>query len=278
MQRQLTSILVIAGSDCSGGAGIQADIRAASVRGVFASTTVTAVTTQNSHDLSEIVVLNPQTVAGQIKSVFDDCHPMAVKIGMLGSIENGMAVADFLREHAEGIPIVVDPVMKASAGGNLTRQIDEITEFYVNELCPLATIVTPNLGEAISLGGNGANQLELATSLLDVLKCKAIVLKGGHAKGNLLTDVLAMRTNCGCLEMKSISASKVDCHNLHGTGCTYSSILAAELAKGQSIEEAFQTASWLLKGFISESSGYSLGNSNYGPLNLFNYHCITQNI
>lgn len=272
MQRQLISIMSIAGSDCSGGAGIQADIRAAAARGVFATTAVTAVTIQNSHGLSEVVVMDPDTVTGQMNSVFEDSRPMAVKIGMLGSIGNGMAVADFLREHGEEIPIVVDPVMKASAGGALAQKADDIANFYANILCPLATVVTPNLDEAITLGGKGNTQEELATSLLGVLKCRAVVLKGGHANGNLLTDVLAIRRNHGYMEVMTVTASKVDCHNLHGTGCTYSSILAAELAKGRTIEEAFHTSSWLMKGFISESASYSLGNSLYGPLNLFNYH------
>lgn len=271
MQRQLISILSIAGSDCSGGAGIQADIRAAALRGVFATTAVTAVTVQNSHGLNEIVVMNPTTVINQIKAVFQDSIPKAIKIGMIGTLENGRVIASFLREYCQDIPIVIDPVVKASAGGDLSTDTGHIVDFYISELCPLATIVTPNLDEAKRFGANRGNEVETAHALLKILQCRSVVLKGGHSSEDMITDTLAERAADNSILTSSVTASKENCHNLHGTGCTFSSILAAELAKGRSISESFLSASWILKGIISDSSGYFLGKSEYGPLNIFNY-------
>lgn len=271
MQRQLISILTIAGSDCSGGAGIQADIRAAALRGVFATTAVTAVTVQNSHGLTDMIVTKPSAVIGQMKAIFEDSPPMAIKIGMIGSLENGRAIATFLKEYCRDIAIVIDPVMKASAGGTLSADKDHIIGFYVNDLFPLATIVTPNLEEAECFGAYKGDEAAKATLLLKKFKCRGVVLKGGHSAGNLITDTLAEYAADDVIVMHSVTASRENCRNLHGTGCTFSSILAAELAKGSNISEAFRTASWTLKGIISDSSGYSLGNSGYGPLNLFNY-------
>lgn len=272
MQKHLISIMSIAGSDCSGGAGIQADIRAAAKCGVFASTVVTAVTTQNSHGMSEMIVMSPETVISQMKSIFADSRPMAIKIGMLGSIDVGMAVAKFLKDYCGGIPIVIDPVIKASAGGNLTTEAEAMADFYKSELSPLASIVTPNLNEAKEFGVSDKMQEDIAIELLNTLKCRSVTLKGGHSEGDFITDTLAFHNEKGQVGVLALSASKIECRNLHGTGCTYSSILAAQLAKGSSIEEAFATAFWLMKGLISASSGYTLGDSAYGPLNLFNYH------
>lgn len=188
---------------------------------------------------------------------------------MIGSLENGVAIANFLKDYAAATPIVIDPVMKASAGGNLSAAVEDLIGFYTEELCPLATVVTPNLEEAKLFGSSGASQSEQAISLLDILNCKAVVLKGGHSNDDTITDVLAVKSGRTPIEM---SAPKIDCKNLHGTGCTLSSIMAAELAKGFSIKDAFITASVKMKDIIAKSSEYKLGSSDYGPLNIFNYH------
>ena len=274
MQRQLTTILTIAGSDCSGGAGIQADLRAAAMRGVFTSTAVTAVTVQNSHGLSDMVVMPQHIVVGQIMAVFQDAIPSAIKIGMVGSLENGIAIARCLKEYAATIPIVIDPVMKASSGGNLSASIETMVDFYKEELCPMATVVTPNLDEAGIFGASGDSQSEQAIFLLDILNCKAVVLKGGHSDNDAITDVLAIRLEHNDTVTDTVTSPKIDCRNLHGTGCTFSSLMAADMAKGFSIKDAFRSASLTMKDIIAKSSGYSLGCSEYGPLNLFNYHTV----
>ncbi|MBD5355941.1 MAG: hydroxymethylpyrimidine/phosphomethylpyrimidine kinase [Bacteroides sp.] len=274
MQRNLISILAIAGSDNSGGAGIQADVRAAALRNVFCSTAITAVTSQSSNGMSGMTLVNQDFLIQQIKDVFIDASPLAIKIGMLGSLDNGFAVTEFLHKYAKAIPIVIDPVMMITAGNNIISDSGKLTDLYVNHLCPLATIVTPNLEEARILGASGTTQRELTASLLNILRCKAVILKGGHSKGNLVTDVLALTCQDSSIKFYEVTASKEYCKNLHGTGCTYSSIVAAELAKGYSIIDAFMTASWLMKSIINQSTYYHYHNSNYGPLNLFNYHTI----
>lgn len=271
-QRQLTTILSIAGSDCSGGAGIQADIRAAALHGVFAATAVTAVTVQNSRGLAGMDVMSAASVVSQIEAVFEDVRPDAIKIGMIGSLDNGIAIADFLKTKARGIPVVIDPVMKATAGGNLSADIADMASFYACTLSPLATVVTPNLNEAKIFGCYNEDPADAAKALLHKLRCTAVVLKDGHSEKNIITDVLAFSDGKGDVTVDRVSASKIECNNLHGTGCSYSSILAAELAKGISIKEAFRIASTDMKAIISRSGGYSLGQSPYGPLNMFDYH------
>ncbi len=271
MPRQLISILTIAGSDCSGGAGIQADIRAASLCGVYATSVVTAVTTQNSNGIRDIVEVNPESVIRQLECVFEESAPQAIKIGMLGSLEIGETVVAFLRDNAANIPIVVDPVMSATAGGNLTPNSKDIVSFYTDELSPVSTIVTPNIPEAERFGCLRDNPDDTAMALLYRLNCMAVVLKGGHSDGELLSDILAVKNQDGKNSIERVTASRIECHNLHGTGCTFSSMLAAELAKGNSITDAFHTSSWKMKTLIADSRGYSLGHSRYGPLNMFDY-------
>lgn len=274
MSRKLISILSIAGSDCAGGAGIQADIRAAAMRNVFASTAVTAVTVQNSQGLKALNPISPEALLAQIQCIFEDCRPNAIKIGMLGSIENGRTVVSFLRDYAKEIPIVVDPVMSATAGGHLSLNPSEIHDFYVHELCPLATVVTPNLQEVEKFGCRKDNIGSTAECLLDKLGCKAVVIKGGHSQDAIITDTLAMPGLPGSIIMHMVSSSRISCHNLHGTGCVYSSLLASEIAKGKDISEAFKITSWQMKAIISQSCDYKLGNADYGPLNLFDYQTI----
>lgn len=274
MSRKLISILSIAGSDCTGGAGIQADIRAAAMRNVFASTAVTALTVQNSRGLKSLIPTSPDVLLAQLQSIFEDSRPNAIKIGMLGSIENGRTVVDFLRNRAQDIPIVVDPVMSATVGGDLSINPSEILDLYVDELCPLATVVTPNLKEVDKFGCLKDKIGSTADSLLDKLGCKAVVIKGGHSEGGIITDTLAMTALPESIVLNIVSASRIYCHNLHGTGCVYSSLLAAELAKGKEIAEAFRITSWQMKAIISQSSDYTLGNADYGPLNLFDYQTI----
>lgn len=213
----------------------------------------------------------PDILAAQLSSISEDCRPDAIKVGMLASLENGRIVSNFIRDNALDIPIVVDPVMKASVGGNLSEDADAMADFYMNELCQYATVVTPNLEEIEKFGCNAGDMKESARALLGKLRCKAVVVKGGHSKGDIITDVLATRDNCGDVIFGTVTASRINCNNLHGTGCFFSSLMAAELAKGYDIHDAFLTSSWLMKSIISESRGYSLGESDYGPLNLFNY-------
>ncbi len=275
MHRQLISILTIAGSDCSGGAGIQADLRAASTRSVYASTAITSVTVQNSRGVTETFVMSPDMVEKQMMSVFEDTNPNAIKIGMLGSLENGKTVVEFIKKYGAGIPVVIDPVMKATSGGDLVEYNSAMKTFYMSELFPLATVVTPNLEEIrFFVPEDDITYKEIAASFLNNCSCHAVILKGGHSEEDLITDLLAFTDYSGHISFREVTTSRMKCNNLHGTGCVYSSIIASEIAKGKPLTEAFQITSFLMKSFIAESSGYRLGKSEYGPLNLFNYQTL----
>lgn len=276
MKRELTTILSIAGSDCTGGAGIQADIRAAAANGVFTMTAVTAVTAQNSHGVSAVYPVPPSILEAQLNDILEDVRPDAIKIGMLGSCENGETIARVLKNY-RGIPVVIDPVMSSSAGGDLNSSTGQILELYLSKLFPIATVVTPNLIESElflkqTTAKGGADSIEeFAGSLLRLFRSEAVVLKGGHSSGDILTDTLAYRSESGIVRFKTFCSRRISCKNLHGTGCVYSSLLASELAKGRDLSRAFTNASAMIKEFISDSTGYDFGSSDYGPLNTNDY-------
>lgn len=273
MKKRLTTILSIAGSDCTAGAGIQADIKAAAACGVYATTVLTAVTSQNSTGVSQIFNLPADVVYSQLSAVFAEAKPDAIKIGMIGSLEIGQVVVRFIKKHANDIPIVVDPVMSATSGGNLNSNINEFADFYTNDLLPIVSVATPNLKEAgIFLRRNLSDVDEnTASQLLTLFKCNAVALKGGHCVGNEISDILATATPHGRHVFKTIKTARMDCDNLHGTGCTFASLLASQLAKGKPIQDAFENTGNMIRSFIKQSTGHILGHSSYGPLNTLGF-------
>lgn len=275
MQRKLVTLLTIAGSDCTGGAGIQADIRAAAACGVYAMSVVTAVTAQNSKGVANILPISYHDLKAQLQAISEEIIPDAVKIGMIGSIDNCEVIADFLETLPSSIPIVVDPVLASSAGGDLSSNKPKLADLMISRLFPLSDVVTPNLKEAEYFIGktfdcvNHGSTQGIAAELLKIFRSKAVILKGGHLSGNILVDTLVSKEDPDT--PRKYRSKRIVCKNLHGTGCTYASILASELAKNNTIGNAFFKASSMINDIISKSIDYDFGASNYGPLNVLDY-------
>jgi hydroxymethylpyrimidine/phosphomethylpyrimidine kinase len=221
-------LLTIAGSDSGGGAGLQADLKTFAAHGTFGMSVVTAITAQNTCGVRARLDLAPELVMAQLEAVLEDLPPAAIKIGMLGSAAVVVAVAQRLRPLARTVPIVVDPVLIAGSGDPLLDA--DAVAVLVGELLPLATVITPNLPEAERLAGRAAPTAELA---LDLARIAPSLVKGGHAAGEEIEDVLAVGSHSERFRHQRLRPDKV-----HGTGCTLASALAVELARGRDVREA----------------------------------------
>ena len=262
-------VLSIAGSDCSGGAGIQADIKTISACGAFAMSAVTAVVDENTVGVTGIWAVPPEFVCGQIRSCLEDIGTDAIKIGMLGTPELVRAVARQLREGAAEVPIVLDPVMVAQSGDRLVG--DEAAEALKGELIPMAAVITPNLPEASALLGRpirrAADLREGAAELCRRFGCAAALVKGGHlAEGEDSDDLLYESTAGG--RWVEYPGERIATRNNHGTGCTLSSAIAAHLALGAPLEEAVRRAKDYITGAIRSGAGYRVG-KGHGPVDHF---------
>lgn len=269
MSTNLHTLLSIAGSDPVGGAGIQADIRSGNLLGLHVMTAITAITAQNSHKVKEVFFIPPKLLKDQLDSVIEDVMPDSIKIGLIGSEENFLIISDFLKSLPSNVKVVIDPVIKASSDGRLMinlKDIKEIISLYINYLFPFSTVITPNLYELKMFSDNVSDLC--SKEILDHLHANSIVLTGGHSKDKIVTDTLI--TSDG---ISKFSHPRYNCHNLHGTGCTYSSILASFLALGNDLKKAVSLTSSKISEIISRSCDYSLGSSIYGPLNI-NYYTI----
>lgn len=274
MASNLYTILSIAASDPTSGAGIQADIKAAAYCGVYALTAVTAVTAQNSKSLLNLSSVSPDLLKSQLTAIADDVTPDAIKIGMIGSLENGYEIVKFLKSFAYGIPVVIDPVMKASVEGTGSDK-NELADFYRRELLPLASVATPNIAEAALLTEERCDDIRTsAATLISECRCRAVVIKGGHGTGDILTDLLAYISDSSAMVFKSCQFRRVDTINLHGTGCTYASLFASYLAQGNDISAAFDKTEAAISSIILASGNHTLGKSEYGPLNTLGF-CTT---
>jgi hydroxymethylpyrimidine/phosphomethylpyrimidine kinase len=222
--------LTIAGSDSGGGAGIQADLKAFAAAGVYGTTTIVALTAQNTVGVTAVHEVPPEFVSAQLEAVFSDIGVDAAKTGMLFSKPLIEAVADFLGAHR--VPLVVDPVMIASSGAKLLR--DDAVDALVARLFPLATVVTPNLSEARALAGRDGTRGELAERLHE-LGAPAVIVTGGHGESPIdhLYD--------GSRHIE-IPVERHDVRATHGAGCTHSATLAALLARGETLDEAARGA------------------------------------
>jgi len=258
-------VLSIAGSDSGGGAGIQADLKTFAAMGCYGTTVITSLTAQNTTGVSAIYTVTPSFVLEQLSAVWTDIGADAVKIGMLHSPEIISAVAGFLK-NCQAPNIVLDPVMIAKSGDRLLRE--EAAASLMDELFPLATVITPNLPEAAALLGRpleGSESMEQAARDLAKLGPAAVLIKGGHLENESCLDLLYERhkDKATCFE-----ALRVNTNNTHGTGCTLSAAIAAGLACGFSLSEAIGRAKDYLYGALIAGNSYRLG-SGHGPVHHF---------
>ena len=254
----MKTALSIAGSDCSGGAGIQADIKTMTMHGVYAMSVITALTAQNTTGVRGIQESTPEFLKLQLDAVFQDIYPDAVKIGMVASGDLIHVIADRLRFYHAG-NVVVDPVMVASAGSSLMKQ--NAVQTLMKELLPLATLVTPNIPEAQVLSGRmictKADMIAAAKEIGDSNRC-AVLLKGGHSINDANDLLYADGEFCW------FEGVRIDNPNTHGTGCTLSSAIASNLAKGFSLAESIQMAKDYISGALSAMLDLGKGS---GPMN-----------
>lgn len=257
---KMKRLLVIAGSDSSGGAGIQADIKTAQAFGVYAQTAVTAVTVQNTLGVTGAHIVPPDLVRGQIIACLSDIGADAIKTGMLGSADMVEMVARTLAEHAPNIPLVVDPVMVAKGGAKL---LDEAAVTVMKKLLlPLASVITPNLPEAEVLTGiypQSEHRIRNAAMVFKMLKVENVLFKGGHGDGKTVRDVLWSGG-----EFLNFEAPRQDTPHTHGTGCTLATAIACGLAQERSLRDAVSRAHMFVQNAIRTAPGLGTG---HGPLN-----------
>lgn len=263
-QRRYPVALSIAGSDSSGGAGIQADIKTFSALGVYGATAITAITAQNTQGVHSQFALSPQMVHDQIVTVVEDISPSAIKIGMLSNAEIANAVSDTLMRY--DIPIVLDPVMVSSSGHRLLST--DAQKVIKERLIPLSAIVTPNIPEMEALCAMPIStiyQKEAAARHLIELGAQAVLLKGGHEEGDIKIDILYQNTADG-LSTLYLSSPTIRTKNIHGTGCTLSAAIAAFLARGYNPADAVKEAKEFISKAIGAGAEISIG-QGYGPVN-----------
>ena len=253
----MKTALTIAGSDSSGGAGIQADIKTMTMHGVYAMSASTAMTAQNTTGVRAIQEATPDFLRQQLDAVYEDIRPDAVKIGMVSSSELIRVIADRLRFYGAG-NVIVDPVMVASAGSSLIRQ--DAVQMLIRELLPISTLVTPNIPEAQVLSGltirDKEDMIVAAKQIGDRYRC-AVLLKGGHSV-NDANDLLYANG-----ELRWFEGKRIDNPNTHGTGCTLSSAITANLALGYDLAESIRRAKEYLSGALSAMLDLGKGS---GPL------------
>ena len=258
----MNTALTIAGSDSSGGAGIQADIKTMTANGVYAMSAITALTAQHTTGVTGIMEVTPEFLSLQLEAIFTDIYPDAVKTGMVSSGELIKTISATLKKY-NAKNIVVDPVMVATSGAKLIS--DEAIEILKAELLPLATVITPNIPEAEVLSGmtikNEEDMIKAAKAIYEKFNCN-VLLKGGH-QINDANDLLYR--DGGYVWFKG---KRIDNPNTHGTGCTLSSAIASNLAKGENLDDAVKHAKEYISGALAAMLDLGKGS---GPL----AHCYT---
>jgi hydroxymethylpyrimidine/phosphomethylpyrimidine kinase len=257
----MKKVLTIAGSDSSGGAGIQADIKTITVHKMYSMSAITALTAQNTTGVYGVLESTPEFLAKQLDCIFQDIYPDSIKIGMVSSKNLIETIAEKLKEY-NAKNVVVDPVMVSTSGSKLLK--DDAIEALINKLIPLATIITPNIPEAEVLSGikiNGPMDMEKAAKIISEKLAGAVLIKGGHSLRDA-NDLLYENGKCTW-----ICGNRIDNPNNHGTGCTLSSAIACNLAEGYSILKSVRRA----KIYVTEAlkSNLNLGKGP-GPLD----HCF----
>jgi hydroxymethylpyrimidine/phosphomethylpyrimidine kinase len=254
-------VLIIAGSDSGGGAGIQADIKTVTANGGFAATAITALTAQNTQEVRAIFPVPPAFIREQMLAVLEDIGADALKTGMLHDAPVIEMVAEVIAAHAASLPLVVDPVMVAESGAQLLQ--GAAVQALSERLLPLASVITPNLPEAEVLLGERIPDTESARAAAQALRTRfgcAVLLKGGHLAGETITDVLV---SAGGQE-NLFEGERIVSRSTHGTGCTLASALAVQLARGVELVEAVAYARFYLREAIA--TAVPLG-GGHGPVN-----------
>ncbi len=257
----MRKVLTIAGSDCSGGAGIQADLKTMTAFGVYGMSVITALTAQNTTGVSEIIEVDPEFVAKQIDAVFTDIRPDAVKIGMVANSSLIRIISEKLKEY-DAKNIVVDPVMVSTSGSRLLK--DDAVDSLINDLIPLADIITPNIPETEVLSGIRIKDMESMAEGGRLIAKKAetgVLVKGGHF-GDRADDLLVTREGSEVW----FYSERIDNPNTHGTGCTLSSAIACGLASDLSLEESVLAAKEYITDALKSNLDLGMGR---GPLD----HC-----
>ncbi|MEY2659328.1 MAG: hypothetical protein RLZZ123_500 [Pseudomonadota bacterium] len=255
-------VLTIAGSDSGGGAGIQADLKTFAALGCYGMTALTALTAQNTLGVQAIHAVPPAFLKAQLQSVLDDIGVDAIKIGMLHAPEIVEVVAWAIDQYRPA-HVVLDPVMVATSGDRLIAE--ETVSELVRQLFPRASLITPNLDEAEWLLGHaiaGAQALPAAAQELLQMGARAVLLKGGHLAGDEVVDWLQVPAREGV----RLASPRIASHNVHGTGCTLSSAIAAHMALGHELEAAVRLARQYILAAIAAGAGFGLG-QGHGPLN-----------
>lgn len=259
------SVLTIAGSDSSAGAGIQADLKTIAALGSYGLSVITALTAQNTQGVQEILAIPPQFVTAQLNSIFQDIPVNAVKIGMVHNIEMIKTLAAYLKPYS--LPIVIDSVMTAKGGAQLIAS--DAIQVLKSELLPLATVVTPNIPEAEALSGLSPIQtyadMERAAIYLGEQGIAAVLIKGGHLEDRMARDCLYIKS---LQELRWYESLRIRTPNTHGTGCTLSAAIATYLAQGIALPDAIERARQYLLKALKAGSTMRLGQGN-GPLQHF---------
>lgn len=268
--------LSIAGSDSSGGAGIQADLKTFSALGVYGATAITAITAQNTRGVHSQLPIPPQMVYDQIVAVVDDLSPSVIKIGMLSNADIVVTVAEALKDYH--IPILLDPVMVSTSGHRLLSA--EAEEVMKRRLLPLATLITPNIPEMETLAQMPIatrEERECAAEHLFSYGVKAILLKGGHEAGDTKSDILFTHSDNGT-QSAIFTSDTIATRNTHGTGCTLSAAIAAYMARGYEMVEAIRHAKEYVTEAIRHGADIAIGhghgpvNHGFNPQKMYVYH------
>lgn len=251
------NLLSIAGSDPSGGAGIQADLKTFSALGAYGMSVITSLTAQNTQGVQKVAYVDAQMVSAQIKSVFDDIEVHGVKIGMIGSLETAGEIISALKTY-EPQNVVLDPVMVATSGDQLVSK--EVIHMIKQDLFPLCDLITPNIPEHNVLAKSYPDYFDLGV--------KHVLVKGGHNAGQKSTDILVDESG-----ITEFEAPWIDTKNTHGTGCSLSSAITVFLAQGCDLEEAIDKAKAFVTEAISHADDLNVG-EGHGPIHHF--HCAWQ--
>ncbi|WP_316801890.1 bifunctional hydroxymethylpyrimidine kinase/phosphomethylpyrimidine kinase [Pedobacter nototheniae] len=263
--KKYINALTIAGSDSGGGAGIQADLKTFSALGCYATSVITAVTAQNTLGVKSVHHIPVPIILDQLQAVLDDLKPAAIKIGMIGYLQVVGLIRDELIRYGNNVPVILDPVMVATSGENLIEP--ETVVQLKEQLFGLLTLITPNIDEAVILSGQKINSLEemiQAGKKIIAQGVNAVLVKGGHLPGPVIYDVLILADN----EPVIFENPFIHSNNLHGTGCTLSSAITAEMAKGNDLLTAVKNAKAYFIKAILAGNEVKIG-AGSGPLNHF---------
>ncbi len=265
--KKYTSVLTIAGSDCSGGAGIQADLKTFSALGCYGMSVITALTAQNTSSVDAVHAVPAEFVGQQIDAIFSDIKVAAIKIGMLYDVDIIEIVANKIKALSNNIPIVLDPVMVAKSGDTLLK--NTAIRFLYEKLVPLVTLITPNLPEAqllLKKKIESRDDIQQAAKELCQEALQAVLIKGGHLQhSDKCTDCFYIKATD---KVYWYEAERIKTKNTHGTGCTFSSAIASFLALGYDLYEAVARAKAYLSKAILAGSKFTLGHG-YGPVQHF---------